>query len=56
VLRKTGIGFVPYSLLWRGMLTGRLTKESIPDEKDFRRFLPRTSDEKEIKRIEFKKE
>jgi aryl-alcohol dehydrogenase-like predicted oxidoreductase len=45
VLRKNGIGFVPYSPLGRGMLTGKLTQRSLQDEKDFRRLLPRTSDE-----------
>lgn len=42
VLRKNGIGFVPYSPLVRGMLTGKLKQDSI---KDVRRLLPRTSDE-----------
>lgn len=45
VLRKNGIGFVPYSPLGRGMLTGKLKQDSIRDEKDVRRLLPRTSDE-----------
>jgi len=45
VLRKNGIGFVPYSPLGRGMLTGKLKQDAIQDEKDVRRLLPRTSDE-----------
>ena len=43
VLRKNGIGFVPYSPLGRGILTGKLTKEAMENEKDFRKSLPRTS-------------
>lgn len=45
VLRKNGIGFVPYSPLGRGMLTGKLTTQALQEEKDVRRLLPRTSDE-----------
>lgn len=45
VLRKNGIGFVPYSPLGRGMLTGKLTKTSMEDKNDLRKYLPRTSEE-----------
>ncbi len=45
VLRKNGIGFVPYSPLGRGLLTGKLTKEAINNDNDLRKFLPRTSGE-----------
>lgn len=45
VLRQNQIGFVPYSPLGRGMLTGSLTMESMKNEKDFRKLLPRTSGE-----------
>jgi aryl-alcohol dehydrogenase-like predicted oxidoreductase len=43
VLRENGIGFVSYSPLGRGMLTGKLTKETLQDQTDFRRLLPRMS-------------
>ncbi|MCP4163421.1 MAG: aldo/keto reductase [Deltaproteobacteria bacterium] len=45
ILRKNGIGFVPYSPLGRGMLTGKLTKESMDNDNDLRKNLPRTSGE-----------
>lgn len=44
-VRELGIGFVPYSPLGRGFLTGRFQRpEDIP-ENDFRRFSPRFSGE-----------
>ncbi len=43
-LREKGIGFVPYSPLGRGMLTGKLTREKMADSQDMRRFLPRTGE------------
>ncbi len=39
--RELGIGFVPYSPLGRGFLTGRFQKESEFEDGDFRSFLPR---------------
>jgi aryl-alcohol dehydrogenase-like predicted oxidoreductase len=43
--RELGIGFVPYSPLGRGFLTGRFqTKADLPAN-DFRRFAPRFQDE-----------
>ncbi|WP_022663709.1 aldo/keto reductase [Desulfospira joergensenii] len=42
-LRKNGIGFVSYSPLGRGLLTGKLTKESMEHDGDLRKYLPRTS-------------
>ncbi len=42
-LRKNGIGFVPYSPLGRGLITGKLSKTKMKSEKDFRSYLPRTS-------------
>ncbi|WP_273791921.1 aldo/keto reductase [Brucella anthropi] len=39
--RELGIGFVPYSPLGRGMLTGTLRSQSDLAEGDFRRTLPR---------------
>ncbi len=44
-LKRLGIGFVPYSPLGRGMLTGSLTEESIQREGDFRSLLPRMNGE-----------
>jgi aryl-alcohol dehydrogenase-like predicted oxidoreductase len=41
VARELGIGFVPYSPLGRGFLTGRFSKPDSLDEDDFRRFNPR---------------
>jgi aryl-alcohol dehydrogenase-like predicted oxidoreductase len=41
VLRELGIGFVPYSPLGRGFLTGTLRSVDDLDEDDFRRFQPR---------------
>jgi aryl-alcohol dehydrogenase-like predicted oxidoreductase len=44
-IRELGIGFVPYSPLGRGFLTGRFTSnEDLPDG-DFRKISPRFSDE-----------
>jgi aryl-alcohol dehydrogenase-like predicted oxidoreductase len=40
-LRELGIGFVPYSPLGRGFLTGTLRSVDALDESDFRRFSPR---------------
>ena len=41
VLRELGIGFVPYSPLGRGFLTGTLRSVDDLDEGDFRRYQPR---------------
>lgn len=40
-LRELGIGFVPYSPLGRGFLTGAIRSVEALDEKDFRRSNPR---------------
>jgi aryl-alcohol dehydrogenase-like predicted oxidoreductase len=40
-LRELGIGFVPYSPLGRGFLTGALRSLDDLDEADFRRYQPR---------------
>jgi aryl-alcohol dehydrogenase-like predicted oxidoreductase len=40
-IRSLGIGFVPYSPLGRGFLTGTLRSVDDLDESDFRRFQPR---------------
>ncbi len=41
LLRELGIGFVPYSPLGRGFLTGRIRSVDALDETDFRRTQPR---------------
>ncbi len=43
--RELGIGFVPYSPIGRGFLTGKITDVNKLDEKDFRRNLPRFQEE-----------
>ena len=43
--RKLGIGFVAYSPLGRGFLSGRFTDQNEFDEKDFRRHSPRFQQE-----------
>ncbi len=40
-LEELGIGFVPYSPLGRGFLTGKMSAGTTFDSKDFRSFLPR---------------
>jgi aryl-alcohol dehydrogenase-like predicted oxidoreductase len=42
---ELGIGFVPYSPLGRGFLTGKIMTPDLLDENDFRRNLPRFQDE-----------
>jgi len=43
--RELGIGFVPYSPLGRGFLSGRFTSPDELDERDFRRHGPRFTGE-----------
>lgn len=45
VLEGLGIGFVPFSPLGKGFLTGRFDKNSTFDSSDFRRIVPRFSPE-----------
>jgi aryl-alcohol dehydrogenase-like predicted oxidoreductase len=45
VLRELGIGFVPYSPLGRGFLTGEIRSVDQLDETDFRRTSPRFAGE-----------
>ena len=45
VLRELGIGFVPYSPLGRGFLTGRFTSTNDLPEGDFRKVSPRFSED-----------
>jgi aryl-alcohol dehydrogenase-like predicted oxidoreductase len=45
VLQELGIGFVPYSPLGRGFLTGKMNEETTFDSTDFRNTLPRFTPE-----------
>lgn len=45
LLRELGIGFVPYSPLGRGFLTGEITSIDQLEETDFRRTSPRLAEE-----------
>ncbi|MBJ6800832.1 aldo/keto reductase [Geomonas propionica] len=45
VLEELGIGFVPFSPLGKGFLTGRFDKKSTFDSSDFRSVVPRFSPE-----------
>jgi aryl-alcohol dehydrogenase-like predicted oxidoreductase len=44
-LREVGIGFVPFSPVGRGVLTGKVTEVDSLGEKDFRRRVPRLQGE-----------
>ena len=44
-LEELGIGFVPYSPLGRGYLTGKINENTTFDKNDFRMILPRFSPE-----------
>lgn len=44
-VKKIDAGFVPYSPLGRGFLTGKLTSESVKSEGDLRQHMPRTTGE-----------
>jgi aryl-alcohol dehydrogenase-like predicted oxidoreductase len=45
VLEELGIGFVPYSPLGRGFLTGKMNENTTFDSNDFRNTLPRFTSE-----------
>ena len=45
LLEELGIGFVPFSPLGKGFLTGKITAESKFDGTDFRSVIPRFNDE-----------
>jgi aryl-alcohol dehydrogenase-like predicted oxidoreductase len=51
-LRELGIGFVPYSPLGRGFLTGTLRSADQLDEADFRRYQPRFQDDNLARNVE----
>jgi aryl-alcohol dehydrogenase-like predicted oxidoreductase len=51
--RELGIGFVPFSPLGRGFLTGQIKDNSRFDEKDFRKDNPRFIGENFKKNLEF---
>ena len=42
---ELGVGFVPFSPLGKGFLTGKITEETKFDPKDFRNIVPRFSEE-----------
>ena len=44
-LEELGIGFVPYSPLGKGFLTGKISEETTFDSTDFRNSLPRFTPE-----------
>ncbi|OCT13461.1 aldo/keto reductase [Paenibacillus pectinilyticus] len=52
VCRELGIGFVPYSPLGRGFLTGQIQKFEDLAADDFRRFLPRFQGDNFTKNLE----
>src|SRR6185503_18903237 len=45
VLEELGIGFVPFSPLGRGFLTGKIDENTTFDSSDFRNIVPRFSPE-----------
>lgn len=48
VLEELGIGFVPYSPLGKGFLTGKINENTTFDKNDFRNTVPRLSPENRI--------
>lgn len=48
ILEKYNIGLVPYSPLGRGILTGKVDKETMSQPEDFRKVLPRNQGENYI--------
>jgi len=44
-LEELGIGFVPFSPLGKGFLTGKITEETTFDKNDFRNIVPRFTPE-----------
>ena len=56
VCRELGIGFVPYSPLGRGFLTGQIKKFDDLEKDDYRRFSPRFQGDNFLKNIELVEE
>ena len=56
VLRELGIGFVPYSPLGRGFLTGQITSQEQIADDDFRKNSPRFSEENIAKNLQIIRE
>lgn len=52
-LEKLGIGFVPFSPLGKGFLTGKMNQNTTFDSKDFRSTVPRLSPENLIANMAF---
>ena len=55
-VRRLGIGFVPYSPLGRGFLTGRFTTQEALDPDDYRRHTPRFQGENFARNLALLKE
>jgi len=55
-VRRLGIGFVPYSPLGRGFLTGRFKSDDSLDAADYRRHSPRFQGENFARNVELLKE
>ena len=55
-VRRLGIGFVPYSPLGRGFLTGRFTTQEALDPADYRRHTPRFQGENFARNLALLKE
>ncbi len=51
-LKELGIGFVPFSPLGKGILTGAFTRDTKLDEKDFRSSIPRFQGENYQKNLQ----
>ncbi|MBR1602423.1 MAG: aldo/keto reductase [Synergistaceae bacterium] len=52
VLKELGIGFVPFSPLGKGILTGAMTRNTELPENDFRRYIPRFQGDNYQKNLE----
>ena len=52
LLKELGIGFVPFSPLGKGILTGAMTRNTELPENDFRRYIPRFQGDNYQKNLE----